>query len=869
MADAPDGRIGPALSRTNLGRHLTPVGRITAVGDLPTGGALTPDGRFYWAVDSGHGHNEVAVVDVASGAVVQVLALPGAFGGVAFSADGRHAYVSGEPRGNQTPVGPTKAPAGDAIHVYAVDPASGHAVEGDPITLPATTGGRAQTQGDTTGYPDGLAVTPDGSQLLVALDQADQAAIVDLASGASRLVAVGVYPAGAAISRDGRTGYVTNQYSGTVSVIDLRSARVTRTIGVGGPHNPDGGVDANRNAHPKGIVVDPRRRRAYVAVSNRDLVAVLDLAHRRVLRYVDVGRAGGLGTQPVALAVAPDSRMLYVADSGEDAVAAVTLPGSRRPPYRVLGRVPTAAYPTAVALTPRGDKLVWLAAKGLGTGPNIGFGNPWDPSYRRPYGSAILDMLLGRVGVLATPTRSQLAALTRRADAQVRPDNAHQVAAGSPLGDGSGSPVIRHVFYVVRENRTYDQILGSEPRGDGDPALELLDDNGVGGPTGGITPNAHALARQFPLLDHVYADSEVSRDGHKIAAGGYATDFVQRALHANYSGRGQGFNTDREPAAAPPRDFLFDEAIREGISFRNYGEYGANTDVDDGRPTFAQSVAGKDAGYPGRFGCNQAPVSPANCDTDSGTVGTAPGQDAPNSRLDHFEAAFQQQLATDSVPALNYLIMPNDHTNGTTPGRPTPQAEVADNDLGLGQLVDVISHSKIWSSSAIFVVEDDSQDGADHVDAHRMPAFVISPWARHGAVVHDRYDQESVLRTMELILGMQPLSLFDALATPMDDVFADHADPAPYTAIAPEYPLTAVNGPAAPAATLSAALPFDEPDLVPQELSDRVLWQSVHGAGARVPAPGPNASPAEHARALTALRAFRRHRSVRAALRGG
>jgi DNA-binding beta-propeller fold protein YncE len=215
--------------------------------------------------------------------------------------------------------------------------------------------------------------------------------------------------------------------------------------------------------------------------------------------------------------------------------------------------------------------------------------------------------------------------------------------------------------------------------------------------------------------------------------------------------------------------------------------------------------------------------------------------------------------------------MPNDHTNGTKPGFPTPSALVADNDYGVGQLVDVISHSKIWRDSAIFVVEDDSQDGADHVDAHRMPSLVISPWTRHGAVVHTRYDQESVIRSIELVLGLKPLSLFDALATPMYDAFTSSPDTTPYRAIKPDYPLDATNAASAADAKLSSALPFTSVDLVPQEVSDRVLWHSVYGQHSSPPAPGPDASPAERSRAHEALAAYRHGlpaKRVRALLAG-
>ena len=538
--------------------------------------------------------------------------------------------------------------------------------------------------------------------------------------------------------------------------------------------------------------------------------------------------------------------------------------------------MPGPAFPTDVKVTPDGRRIAWIAAKGLGSGPNTGFvfdgSKSVNGNVKTPYGEYVPDRLLGFAGVLALPSDRQLETYTRAADRQVVPANHAEPPAGTPLRpDGP----IQHVFYVVRENRTYDQVFGSDPRGDGDPRLELFDDNGVAGPTGGVTPNAHALARRFGLLDHFYADSEVSVDGHIITAGAYAIDYVQRALHPNYSGRGRAFDFGFFPVTFPPNGFVFDQAVRQGVPFRDYGELAAGNVPavsDDGRPTYRAVVAGTDPAYPSnvQIGCLSAPATPANCTRDSSPALSGPVPAIGGaSRMDVFAAELRAQDAAGMVPRFNYLILPNDHTNGTTPGDPTPQALIADNDLALGQLVDVISHSSIWASSAIIVVEDDAQDGADHVDAHRMPAFVISPWSRPGAVVTGRYDQYSALRTAEILAGLQPLALNDALATPMYEAFRTDGAPdtAPYSAIVPQQPLTAVNGSAAPAAARSARLPFDQPDLVPEAVLDGILWQSVHGAGARSPAPGPGASPLEHQRATVAERALRRGANVGAALR--
>jgi len=419
------------------------------------------------------------------------------------------------------------------------------------------------------------------------------------------------------------------------------------------------------------------------------------------------------------------------------------------PAGELIGRMPTAAYTTSVQVTPDGSHLLWVSGKGLGSGPNPGYSFAGD---KRPmqtpsntYGTYVPDMLLGFTGALPTPSDQQARAATSLADAEVHPENAETAPAGTPVvgPDGGPSQQIKHVFYIVKENRTYDQLFGSDPRGDGDPALELFDDNGVPGPTGGITPNAHALTRKFPLIDHFYADSEVSVDGHLITTGGYATDYVQKALANNYSNRGKGMDFGVYPVTFPPNDFIFDQAVKQGLSFRNYGEEAAGNSPfgDDGRATFGQVFANTDVTYPNNIfiGCQAAGGAVGNlaaCTQDSGIVNGVGSVIGGQSRVNVFQAEFAAQVASGSVPTLNYLILPNDHTNGTTPNDYSPQAMIADNDLALGQIVDIISHSSIWDSSAIFVDEDDSQDGADHVDAHRMPAYVISPWAKRGAVVH-------------------------------------------------------------------------------------------------------------------------------------
>jgi len=870
--DVTVGRVGPSLSLTGNGRQLQPLGQTTVIGNFPTASALTPNGRFLWVVDSGHGKDDIQVVRVATGKVVQVLPLPGAYGGIAFTPDGKRAYVSGAPATGNIEVdqGTTRGKDGDVVHVFDVNQLTGQGVERDPISIPRPWGFGAGQIGSLPPvsklYPAGMAASPDGKTVAVALQQADNVSLISVADGSVRNVRVGRYPNAVGFDRTGHV-YAANAFDGTVSVITVKTGEV---LGAIGGLNLNGRPDLN--SQPSAFVADPKVNRIYVAVTQTDTVAAIDTTTFRVVGRTSVGRRdkAALGTQPTALAVDPLGTTLYVANSNEDTVAAVALtdrPGTPIKAFDLIGKLPTAAYPTSVQVTPNGRTLIWIAAKGLGSGPNPGFGFDGDKrpggTVQTPYGSYVLDMLLGRVGRLDRPTDAQMQATTDAAENQTVPVNHRDAPSDTVLR--AGGP-IKHVFYIVRENRTYDQIFGSDPRGDGDPKLELFGDNSAPAPVGGVTPNAHALSRMFPLLDHVYANSEVSVDGHLITAGSIANDYSQKGTAMNYSRPGKSFDFGVFPVTLGPMGVVFDQAVRQGVSFRNYGEGGAGSLIfgEEGREQTAKTVENNsDYTYPSNLtiGC-LFPGGPVGnlvgCSQDSGSAGTAGTLTSFFSRYNRFNEIFSGQLASNTVPTFNYMLLPNDHTNGTTPKAYSPQAQIADNDLGLGQIVDRISHSPIWGSSAIFVVEDDSQDGADHVDSHRMPSFVISPWAKRGAVVHTRYDQYSVLRSAEILAGLAPLTINDALATPMYDAFDTTADVegTRYRAIAPKQPLNEVNPEHAPLAALSKALPLLQMDMVPQAVLDRLLWASVRGSTVAPPAPGPRHSAEERERAVGVLRAI-------------
>lgn len=852
----------PGTGLQPSGRLLTPAGTLVELGNLPMGGAVTDDGRYLWTASAGLPGNDVRIVDLRTMSVCQVIPLPGTSGGIAVDSAHRLAYVSGLPNSRWQPSrGSLPGATGDVIHVisWAGGCGSAEVVRTIPVppqpNPPATQTFPAPRQGLTAtelAWPQRLALSDDGSRLLVPLNLADAAAIVDLGQGdAVRYVDVGSYPFGAAIAPGNRIGLVSNEAAGTVSVVDLRRGTVVRTITVGAPLS-----------HPQGIVIDAAGRRAYVALSASDQVVVVDLRRRAVERTIWVGRAAGLGTKPTSLALSPSEDRLFVAESGADELSVVALPSSRTrrdQRWTVIGRIPTAAQPQAVVTTTgtpdRPARLVYVSAEGLGIGANPNGPNPtlptdpifWAFSSVAPTSNVFAGvgytakLVTGQAGILPLPSDAQVAAMTPAAQRQLTPSNAQGAPADTVLR--AGGP-IRHVFFIVRENRSYDQILGDDPRGNGDPKLTVFGEQ--------VTPNLHGLVRRFPLLDNVYANSEASIQGHFWTSAAAVPDYVVRNWVQQYAGRGRPNDFGTYAVSWPGNGFLFNQAQKQGISYFNFGEgfIGGFPSVPDRDRTpkvlrkITETMAHSDLGPP--FG---------GCYPGDLTIGTAldggqvfdsslpAGAEAGSySHVDCFLERFRTQLVDEAVPEFTYLTLTSDHTRGTQPGFPVPTAMVADSDLAVGQIVDAISHSAIWGSSAIFVVEDDSQDGADHVNAHRIPVAVVSPYARAGSVVHTRYDLLSVVRSMELILGMQPLSLNDALATPLYDVFASTpVNSAPVDAVVPDVDLLEANTATSPDAEWSRSLRLDEPDRVSQADLDVILWHSVHGAESVPPPPGPGA----------------------------
>jgi YVTN family beta-propeller protein len=781
---------------TSIGYRVTPAGKQTALGDLPLGAVSSPDGRWLVVSNDGQGAQSLQVIDTAASKVTQTLSYPAPkalFVGLAFAPDGRTLYASGG--GN------------NLIRRYAVN--GGTLTEGTPLPLPTTQPAGTKIKP----LPAGIALTPDGHRLLVADQQADALSVVDLATGTVHTAAAGHRPYAVVASVDGHSAYVTDQGSNTVSVLDLTGPEPAeqKTITVG--------------THPNKAVASADGRTLYVANGDSDEISVIDAASTAVTRSISLApyRDAQVGSSPDALTLSRDGRTLYVANAGNNDVAVIDLASGQ-----VNGLIPTGWYPTALVAT---DRALFITnGKGLGAGPNGGPGHPNPYEVKTPTAEQYVgSMMVGTLSTVQIPVRrDQL----REWTAQVARNDGFgangDVRAGGhastivPRHVGERSP-IQHVIYVVKENRTYDQVFGSLGKGNGDPKLNLFGAESA--------PNARALEREYVTLDNFYADAEISAQGWNWTVAANSNSYSEQLWPANYSGRGAPYPSESgDPATAPNRDpsqaYIWDRLAAAKISFRNYGFY-VDTEPD-GSSKATDPLLDFNTDHTFRGFDLSCPDSPSSFTPRAANCGSP--------RFTEWKKEFDGYVKSDNLPTVELLRLPNDHNAGTKRGAPTPRAYIADNDWALGQVVDAVSHSKYWASTAIFVTEDDAQDGPDHVDAHRTVAEVISPYTRTGRVDSTFYSTASMLRTMELIVGLRPLTQFDAYATPMLAVFSAKPDLNPYAATKPTQDLHEVNPVNAPFSAQSEVEDLTKEDRINMAEFNEAIWASVKGANTSMPA---------------------------------
>jgi len=785
------GKAGVPEGQTVLptGVRLDPVAASVPLGSMPLAMTLSPAGDRIVVLLNGWREQGFQIVDRASGRIVQTVPQAAAFIGVAFSPDGKTLYVSG---GNQ-----------DVVYRYAWH--DGTASLTDSLVLAAKAARKSGTR-----YPAGLAPSRDGRLLYVAENIADSLAVIDLSSGSVvQRLATERYPYGVVVGPDGAV-YVSAWGGSTVSVFQPAGTASLKDAGR---------VTVDR--HPSALQLNGDGSRLFVTSGSTDRISVLDTKSRKVIaRLQDPPPAGPAeGSTPNALALSSDGTRLFVAEADNNAVAVFDLSANvsgvaaAHGADRLIGRIPVDWYPTAVHAAH--DTLMVLSGKGHGTAPNP---DGPDPHHPTPKGSHAYT--LGQTsGSLMTLTLAHADSATL-APLSARVARAQGWDAGSPHTGNSATayPPFEHVIYVIKENRTYDQVLGDLPIGDGDTSLVFFPQN--------VSPNHHALAERFGDFDRFFTNAEVSADGHNWSTAAYATDYLQKTVPSQYSGRGRSYDYegtnggyDRadihdDDVSEPARGYLWDLAERAHITLRNYGEF------------VVRDTANGHAVYVG-----DKPFLATHTNPDY------PGFDLnlmDQARVDIWLREFAGYVKSGEMPQLEIVRLPDDHTAGTRAGSRTPRAFMADNDLALGRMIEALSRSPFWKNTVVFVVEDDAQNGPDHVDSHRAPAFVISAYSR-GGVVHRWTNTTDVIATMSEILHTGSLSQFDFYGRPLRDIWTSKPDLSPYIAIVPSVDLNEKNTKASVGAAASARLDLSEEDRADENSFNRILWKAIKGEATPYP----------------------------------
>ena len=784
------------------------MGRHIGIGDLPLAMAESPDGRLLLVTNNGYARPTLTMVDVAKRYVRGRTSLDNAWLGLAWNPAGTRVYTSAAKENAVREL---------RVEKYRLVPSRVFALPG---ALPSA-GAPGEPDPEATTFVGGLAVDPAARRLFAVNVLGQSLSSVDLEAGKiDRTVELPAEPYTCAVSPDGATVFVSLWGGSKVLLFDAATLAARGEIATG--------------EHPNALALSADGGRLFVACANTNSVWAADLPSGAAREQISVAMypKAPPGSTPNSLGLSPDGKTLLVANADNNVVAVVDVatPGKSR----VRGWIPTGWYPTDAKFSKDGSEIRILSGKGLTSLPNPRGPQPGIPAAP---GQSTRDILQGTLSFVATPDEATLAAWTKQAYALTPYRDAILLAParapkGSPVPARVGAPSpIRHVVYVIRENRTYDQILGDVPEGNGDPDLCLFGED--------VTPNAHALVRDFVLLDDFYVNAQVSYDGHAFSTGAYATDVVEKIWPMNYASRGGAYLSEGGGAnrnaygnlSAPPGGYLWDACVRKGVSVRSYGEF-----VHDPKPL----VPRKSPPVAGEFRASAGPYAASVPGLEGRIAPLYPPFDLSirdNHRIDIWLAEFREFEKSGELPALSIVRLGNDHTNYTAAGFPTPRAMIAENDLALGRLVEAISASRFWKDTAIFVLEDDAQNGPDHVDAQRSVALVVSPYSRARGVDSSHYTTCGMLRTMELILGLPPLSQCDAAAAPMYGAFSAKPDPAPWKHREPRIPLDEKNGSEAVGAAMSAAANLAEADRVPDTAFSEILWKSVKGRSSPMPPP--------------------------------
>lgn len=787
------------------GWSISPLGKGFETGDLVMNIVNTPDGKYMIALNSGAQEHALTVFDPVTAEVVERVPLKTSWMGLAWNRDGKTLYVSG---GNDRN-------GGDApLHVFEYNskgnpflkrvetPVFKETFEGIPgedrqgvTVLPLETD--APRLGRNV-FWSGLVHHPSRDILYAANRTAGHIVVFNSKTGEIKSrIRTGVNPYDLVLSADAKTLYVSNWASSSVSLIDTEKGVVRRTIQVG--------------ANPNDMTLS-RDGRLFVACASDNSVFLIDTKLERAVGKIvtSMWERDPEGSTPNYVLLDKKEETLYVANADNNNLCVID--ATDEGGYRILGFIPTAAYPCSIAMTRDGRKLVVGTGKGTTSssnlrGPKVGADGGGRVPADEGIAGTIKGLIRGSINCFDIPSSgAELRGLSVQA---LRNTPYHQellsmaipakVESVIPNVVGQGSP-IKHVIYILKENRTYDQLFGDIEKGKGDKRIAIFGRD--------ITPNHHALAEQFALFDNYFCDAEVSVDGHSWSNAAYATDFNEKNWPADYGGKvGRPPYTD---AAEPPSGYLWDLCRRAGLTYRSYGERATH-------PSLTGHVAPKYKGWGAELDVENA--------------------EEFNREFDAYEKNYDNLDRSKRLPNYCIVCLPHDHTYGGGAGKPTVEACVAANDLALGMIVERITKSKYWKETAIFVTEDDAQDGSDHIDCHRSILLCVSPYTRRGIVDSTHYTTSSILRTAELLLGLPPMSQFDAAATPFYQAMGTTADVGTFTHLPVKSDLKAKNKATAFGAKESRKMDFSDVDRAPMFELNELIWKLVKGENSEMPIP--------------------------------
>ncbi len=768
------------LKRVTLpnGWGLTPVGRNFPLGDLPLNIAVSKSQKLMAVTNNGQSEQSIQLIDPSTEIILDNVIIPKSWYGLQFSANENFLYVSG---GND-----------NRVLEYAIE--NRKLVLKDSIIL--------GKKWPTKISPTGIAIDDEKQILYVVTKDNNSLYLIDL----NTKIIIQQYSLGGeayacVLSPNKKDLYISCWGCDKIYVFDTNKKYFTAEIAVGD--------------NPNELCLSKNGKRLFVANSNDNSVSVVNVSERKVIETLNVALYPDApnGSTTNGLALSSDEKTLYIANADNNCLSVFDV--SRFGQSRSKGFIPVGWYPTNVKVV--GKKIFVTNGKGFSSMPNpygptpfvnrdaviYQNGDPGKPLHVQFIGG----LFTGSMSVIDQPTEKLLGLYSKlvynnspytkekELNANGETDNPipHRVGDKSP---------IKYVFYIIKENRTYDQVLGDIKEGNGDPKLTLFGEK--------ITPNQHALAKEFVLLDNFYVDGEVSADGHNWSTGAYATDYLEKNWVTTYGGRGGVYDAEGNRAVANNKGgFIWDHCKKAGVSFRTYGEFADN--YRPNIPVLKNHFCEYFTGY-----------NPFVMDT---------------VRYYQWKRDFDSLIAINAVPQFNSVRFPNDHTEGLRLGRPTPYAHVADNDLAVGLFVEYLSKSPIWKETAIFIVEDDAQNGPDHVDAHRTIAFVAGGFVKRNYIDHTMYSTSSMLRTIELILGIPPMSQYDAAAEPMWRSFSNIANLSPFTAKAANIWLKEKNTAMNEWQQRSEKFNLSKEDAVSDLDFNLVLWHGIKGD--KVPFPSP------------------------------